>query len=69
MKIKEDNVWKRTLKVVKFCINVVSGIIEGTTAGLKSFTLFHKLPKGIITSGNTLNILLMLALLNFPLRL
>lgn len=47
MKIKGDNVCKSTLKVVKFYINVVSGITEGTHAGLKSFILFHKLPKGI----------------------
>lgn len=48
VKIKGDNVYNSTSKVVKFYINVVSGItIEVTTAGLKSCTLFHKLPKSI----------------------
>lgn len=36
------------MKVVKFYMNVVSGVVrDGTIAGLKCFTLFHKLPKGI----------------------
>lgn len=48
MKIKGDNVYNSTSKVVKFYINVVIGIaIEVITAGLKSFTLFHKLPTSI----------------------
>lgn len=33
--IKGDNVYKSSLKVVKFYINVVSGIIKDTTTGLK----------------------------------
>lgn len=46
MKIKGDNVYKNILQIVKFYMNVVSGIIiEGPTADLKSFTLFHKLPQ------------------------
>lgn len=48
MKIKGDNVCKSYLKVVKFYLKVVSGIIiKGTILGLMSFTVFHKLPKGI----------------------
>lgn len=42
------HVYNTTLKVVNFYVNAVSGIVTGgTVAGLKSFTLFHKLPKGI----------------------
>lgn len=46
VKIKGDNVYKTLyMKVVKFYINAVSGIIGDAVAGLKSFTLFHKLPQ------------------------
>lgn len=48
MDLCQDQRGEYTLKVIKFYINVASGIIiEGTSAPLKSFTLFHKLPKSI----------------------
>lgn len=51
---------------MNFYVNAVSGIVTGgTVAGLKSFTLFHKLPKGISLLWKTLNILLVHYLAKF----